>query len=449
MIGQSVRLERETARQPAKQLPAPRQHAFMLVLTMAWTMGGVIFYLVGPRAAPILLPMCMVAPAAWLLADTGWLPWKPPSAVFIALILAAAYLLINGTWSLSPSVAYGEIGCLVGFTLALYITLDSLAASESSVLRAMAVGVLAGTALAGAFICLETFDKQAVHRLLMSFNPSWAPSSPHMHAEAGVGVVLEPHLLNRSMTALTLLFWPAVLILQRLDMARRTKGLLLIAFALAVAAIFKSEHTTSKIALVGAAATFALCLVVPRLAPGLVITGWIASVLLVAPMASLAYHQQLYLASWLPKSAQMRLVIWGYTSGQIPKAPLLGVGVSTARALREGDAQAPLAPGSEFQLTAGWHSHNVYLQAWYETGAIGALLLLGLGLLVLRSVKSAPADAQPYLYAAFVACALIAGFSFSLWAPWFMASFGLAAVFAMLGRELAARPVAAGDPTAT
>ena len=34
---------------------------------------------------------------------------------------------------------------------------------------------------------------------------------------------------------------------------------------------------------------------------------------------------------------------------------------------------APFAPGSNFRLTAGWHSHNDYLQIWYETGAVGAI----------------------------------------------------------------------------
>ena len=76
-------------------------------------------------------------------------------------------------------------------------------------------------------------------------------------------------------------------------------------------------------------------------------------------------------------------------------------------------------------------------------GAVGALFLLGLGLLVLRSLAQAAAATQPYLYATFLSCALMGGSSFSLWAPWFMASFGLAAVFAVLGAELV-RPVRAG-----
>ena len=49
---------------------------------------------------------------------------------------------------------------------------------------------------------------------------------------------------------------------------------------------------------------------------------------------------------------------------------------------------------------------------------------------------------QPYLYATFVTCALLGGTSFSLWQPWFMASFGFAAGFAVLGWALAERTAA-------
>ena len=89
-------------------------------------------------------------------------------------------------------------------------------------------------------------------------------------------------------------------------------------------------------------------------------------------MAALSYSAS-YLASWMPFSARHRIVIWGYTSEQIAKAPLLGAGMSTARALNNpDDMDAPRAPGTDFRLSTSLHSHNGYLQTWYETGAVGA-----------------------------------------------------------------------------
>jgi exopolysaccharide production protein ExoQ len=122
----------------------------------------------------------------------------------------------------------------------------------------------------------------------------------------------------------------------------------------------------------------------------------------------------------------------------VSKTPVLGVGMSSARALKAtGNQDAPRAPGSTFRLSTGIHSHNAYLQVWYETGAVGALILLGLGILVLRASAAAPLRAQPHLHATFAACALAAASSFSVWAPWFMASLAMTALYAMLASVLA------------
>ena len=409
-------------------------------LTTAWTMSGVILYLLAPRIAPGVLVLCAVAPTLWYRAAGGKLAWHRPSRVFVLLAAAGLYMLINGTWSLDPTSAYSEIAWYLVSIAALYVTLSALRAIPAEVLRAMAVGFIAGMILGGAFLCFEAFSEQLVHRTLLSYVPAWAPNPRDMRMEAGSVSYLAPYLLNRSTTALAVLLWPAALTLNSLNVSSRKQAMLRLGLGLAVAAIFRSTHATAKIALIGSAASFAVFWISPKLARRLTITGWIAATLLVIPTAMLAYANQLYLANWLDNSARHRIVIWGYTSEQITKAPVLGAGISTARALNNsGDLNTPRAPGTNYPLSTGWHSHNGYLQAWYETGAVGALLLLWFGVAVLRSMASAPAEAEPYLLAAFVSCALVAGSSFSLWAPWFMASFGICAVFAVLGAELVGR----------
>ena len=131
-------------------------------------------------------------------------------------------------------------------------------------------------------------------------------------------------------------------------------------------------------------------------------------------------------------------MIWRHTSEQIPKAPLLGAGIGTGRALHEAaeGRQAPVAPGTQFALSTGLHSHNAYLQVWYEAGAVGAS---SCSVSVCR-----PAGAQAFadrcaalsrrhlhgLRAAWSASA------YSIWAPWFMAALAMAAIFAVLGATL-------------
>ena len=419
------------------------QRGLLLLVTAAWTFSGVTLYLLAPRTAPVLLPLCVVAPVAWHWAIIGRVPWQQPSPVIVLLLLAGLYLLINGTWSLSPASAYWEIASLFVYIGALYTTLNTLHETETAVLRAMAIGFFAGMMLGAAFLCIEAFGQQTVHRLLISYVPSLRPEPRHMHIESDWVTFLGPYLLNRSMTALVLLFWPAALVVTRLDMTRRKQTYVMLGLGLVAATIFRSDHATSKIAFLAAAATYAVFRVAPTLMRRLTIAGWFALTLLVVPVAALSYSGQLYLASWMPISARHRIVIWGYTSEQIAKAPLLGAGMSTARALNNpDDMDAPRAPGTDFRLSTSLHSHNGYLQTWYETGAVGALILLGLGILVLKSLATAPPEVQPYLYATFVSCALVGASSFSLWAPWFMASFGLVAVFGALAAEFAARQAA-------
>jgi O-antigen ligase len=255
--------------------------------------------------------------------------------------------------------------------------------------------------------------------------------------EGGHVAQLAPYLTNHSISVLMLMFWPSALIASRAGLLRAHKYMALLAATLVTATVFASEHATSGVAFLGAGLTFALFAGRSKLAMPLVIAGWVAANLLVIPVISALYRVEAHRTPWLPHSAQQRVVIWHYTSEQIPKAPFFGVGIGTARAEREADdPDAPAIPGTTFRLMPSVHSHNAYLQIWYETGAVGAFIFLGLGLVVLRSLAKLPTDVQPYLAATFSAGALQIATSYSIWAPWLMASLAMAAIFATLGRSI-------------
>ena len=407
-------------------------------LIAGWTVGCVFPFIVAPMAAPALLPLCAAPPLAWYWAAERRLPLRQPSAVVLALAVASIYLLINASWSLSPAAAYRSVVFFAAIAVGAYLLINTLYDTNRAVLHAMAVGFLVAMVAGSVIICVEAFSGQALRRLVLSYLPALQGASRHMQVDGGWVTKVQPHLLNRSMTALTLLFWPAVLVIDRLGLTRRQRMWLLVALVPAAAAIARSAHGTSKVAFICAAAVYVLFLLSPMLGKWLVRAGWVAASVLVVPMAMLLYGAQFYQEAWLPSSAQHRIVIWGYTADQVAKAPLLGVGVSTARALSDNDNKdLPNAPGSTFQLSTNLHSHNAYLQIWFETGVVGALILLGLGLLVLRALAAAPLAAQPPLYATFAACGLLAAASFSIWAPWFMACLAIASTYACLGIALA------------
>ena len=412
----------------------------LLLLTSAWTGSGVVIYLLVPLVTPGLLLLSPAAPVAWCLASRRRLPQHRPSAVTLALVFAGAYLSLNASWSLSPATAHIALAMFFMFIVALYFTSNALLDIDADVLRALAIGLCAGFVIGGAVMFFEIFSLQWIRRTVMSLAPGLRPKPRDMLLNGQWVVFLESYLINRNITAMIFLFWPTLFAIFLVAPRAHRQRWWLAGLVPVVAAILGSKHATSKLAFLGAAATFAACHYWPAATRRAVAWGWVATIMLVVPVATLAYQSKLYLSPWLPHSAQHRIVIWGYTSSLIAASPILGSGINTARALNDPDGlDTPLAPGSDFRLTTNLHSHNGYLQTWYEAGAVGALILLGIGLLVLSNLARAATELQPYLYATFVTCALIGGSSFSLWQPWFMASFGFAAGFSMLGWVLAER----------
>lgn len=413
--------------------------ALLRLLTAAWTGAGIVLWLLFPMTASVLLALCCIAPLAWYWSAERRLPWYLPSPVVAALALAGLYLLVNAGWSLSMPSALKAVAMIVVIVAVLHIVPNTLPRLDAAPLRAMAAGTLVGLLVGGALLCLEIFSEQSLRRLLMRLIPALQPNPLHIDTD-GELARLKAYLPNANVGVLTILFWPAALIAAGLGLVRGYKWGVLAAAVVVVVTVLASDHDTSKVALAGAAVAFGLYLARPGLAKGLMVAGWVTATLFIVPIVWLPYSAEAHRADWLPYSARHRVVIWGYTSGEVARAPLLGVGIGTARALHEArDPDAPPVPGTTFRPGTGLHSHNAYLQVWYETGAVGALILLGVGLLILRAIAGFADVVQPYLAATFVTGALLAASSYSIWAPWLMATLAMACIFTALGAALPSR----------
>jgi O-antigen ligase len=406
----------------------PAHERVSLILTAVWTFCGVAIYLMAPKTAPGILLLSLVAPVVWLRGRTSEIAGSgTPSAVTVLMAIAGLYLTINATWSLVPGETYRSLVTMLVVVACLYIVPGALQRIDASAVSAMALGLCVAFVTAGVVLAFDVAAGQPIHQHILRAFPMLTTGARGVEDTSAVDLPL--YFLNANMAALIVLFWPTVLSARWLSGGRGSSAAQFSPIIPAAIAIFLSEHATSQIALLGGVAVFFAQAVTPRAALPLVAAGWITACLAVVPIGHLAYAMHFQVAPWLPASAHHRIVIWKATSQLVAKAPFLGSGLASARALAH--TSAGYAPGTEYALSTSVHSHNAYLQVWFETGLVGAVLLLAIGLVVLRWIARAEAGARPALLATFASCALVAASSFSIWAPWFIASFALAALFAM------------------
>lgn len=395
-------------------------------------------FIIAPMTAPVLIPSTLVLLGYWQVARGRPLPLPVVSPLLVISLATWLLLIANCFWSVSPASA----GSIAVFFLVLVVgslaTVVALRGLGPGALFAISVGTCIGFAIGAAFLCLELLTSQTIRRTLMTFAPAIRAKAPEVQVTGGWVTAMPGYLLNRNAAALALCLWPMLLMTK--NSLPRWRGPLLVLAAGATVAVLASDHETSKLALAGGAAAFALSNLSLPTGRVVLVAGWTTATMLVVPLSALAYSQQMYQASWLPESAKHRVIIWSYVAEQVGRAPILGVGVNSTRPVgaKALDA-AQVAPGSKYLRITTSHSHNAYLQAWYETGALGAIALFAFGLALLATLKSAPDRAQPYAHATFATAALVAASSFSLWAMWLMAAFALAGLLAAVGILLAER----------
>jgi O-antigen ligase len=203
-------------------------------------------------------------------------------------------------------------------------------------------------------------------------------------------------------------------------------------FAVAAGAIALSEHDSSQLALIGSSLVVILAWFWRQaIVKGLAIA-WCAGFVLVLPASFVAYDNGLHFAEWLPKSARARVILWEFTAEQILTRPLFGVGVDSTPALsaqQKADLTREQPEGFIFPRTMGHHAHDIFLQTWYELGAVGALLLAIVGWAVVLLIVLLPPSAQPFASGVFAAFALVGAFAWGMWQSWFMCAVALLPIY--------------------
>lgn len=368
--------------------------------------GGAAF-LLGPLAALVPRGMPLWAILVTLIALAGLTRRGalgrlrralPGTAVVLAFLLLAAVSL---AWSPSPRAAatVGEIGYVALGALAAGAWISSLPGVEARRLSGLFVaGVVAGLAV---FAVEGVFDFP-LHR--------W------WNGVSAVSPVSASNVPKRSAVLLSLLVWPAALVLDRAG--RRPAALALVAVYATACLLATSRSAMLGLAIGGVALVAALWS--SRAVRGALAAVLVAAFTGVLP-AALALDRLLDLdsAPWLFTSARHRVEIWGMAADRALTTPLFGQGIDSSRALAPMGEVSRFVPQTETLLPL--HPHNAFLQVWLELGAAGAALALAVSLLLLAGTARLDERDQPVALALFAGGLAMVSTAYGIWQAWWMA----------------------------
>ncbi|HAU29124.1 MAG TPA: hypothetical protein DCW68_03325 [Rhodospirillaceae bacterium] len=242
------------------------------------------------------------------------------------------------------------------------------------------------------------------------------------------GVALDDVVTNHPLIVLSVLLWPVAMHL----FAKGPKWIGAVLPLVATILLFPltSQSATLAMGVASCALLIGLC------SPKAIRRLWLAISLLgcvaVVPLAMLPYTWGWADSSWLMDSARHRVEIWYYTACTVLQRPFLGHGLESSSLL--------LGDGGpwHFLKTQGpimSHPHNMFLQVWFETGAVGAFFILLFFVSLYRNLRRTDLVRQPYVWSGLFFVVTAASAGFGAWQGWWLAAICFMAFFFMMEKE--------------
>ncbi|RYE34504.1 MAG: O-antigen ligase domain-containing protein [Hyphomicrobiales bacterium] len=378
--------------------------ALMVLMPVAmWLANRSSTLLLGLAVIPFAAAVIVSGRTGDLIGRMGRLFGTP---LGLALAAFLAWALISILWSHAPLASlqvWGELVLPIVFALA--IAASGRFRPQPAWLRALALAII--------LACLLAIVELA--------------SGLSQRAALGIGK-LASFVFNRPAITALVLAVPTIHGLWTLPGTRRSDRILAIVLALAVAALaLRSESSSARLGV----AICALCWGLSALWPRLTLTAAGCAFLLamaVAPVLGVAAQ------NWLPSlilnrfavmTGQARIDIW-HSFGEVARArPIVGAGFGTSATMHEHPVAAEVSPAHRPLLAAG-HPHDMPLQAWAETGAVGAGILALAGLLLLARLRRLPAREMAPRLALFAGAFAISVVGHGAWQGWWIAVLGAA-----------------------
>jgi len=390
-------------------LVSPRTIAYTMPILTALVFAGLWFE---PRIASFRL-------------NVGTVEWT--------MLVFLAFCVVSMFWALKASSALQPLISALGYFCSSLFLLNAVFAEDRTIALRIAegicVGLLVGLIYLGFEIATNEQFKLSLYRGL-HIPRSWLRPYRAFTWHNDELVAIDPTDLTRNIAPITLLLWSALLALQKIvqpNVARVMSGIL---FLFAALIIMKSEHETSKVALLWSTLIFLVARSGVERSSRILQVTWVVACLAVIPAALSLQRLNLYQASWIQPSLRERIIIWNHTAEESLRAPIIGAGVGTMHEL-----SLRKKPGEEFSAEPS-HAHNVYLQTWRELGAVGAGLLTLIGLATIKRIRRLTESAIPYVQATFASVMAIIAASYGMWQPWFIAMFGMCVIVAAVAIRL-------------
>lgn len=362
------------------------------------------------RSAPLMLGVAVIPFVAAAIAAgqggdiSGRLRSLLATPLGGTLAVFLAWALVSILWSHKPPAslrAWGELVLPIVFALA--IAASGRFSPQPVWLRALALAII--------LACLLAIVELA--------------SGLSQRAALGVGKLMS-FVFNRPAITALLLAVPAIHGLWSLPEARRSDRILAVVLALAVAALaLRSESASARLGV----AVCAICWLLAAFRPRLMLTAVACAFILtmaMAPVLGVAaknWMPSLILNRFAVMTGQARIDIW-QSFGEVVRArPIAGAGFGTSASMDQHPVAAEVAPERRTLLGVG-HPHDMPLQAWAETGGLGAGILALAGLFLLGRLRHLPERELAPRLAFFAGAFAISVVGHGAWQGWWIAVLG-------------------------
>lgn len=356
----------------------------------------------------------------------------------IALSLFAVYLLINSFFALNPQAALQKSSIFILLSAATFALVAYFSACSPASLRHIALLAVAGLLAGLAVLLTELVLDQPIWKFVHNNFPSLAGRPmKHVGEVDGKIVAAARYISNRNAANVVMLFWPAVMLAAALPGHWRmvVRGALTV---LVVTCALISESQTSMVALGIGFIIFAMARLSLETVRWMAVVVWVVGLTFAVPLGAMPH--KLGWTSWTSMfhaSVAARFYIWSYTADKALESPVVGIGVRGTRELQKTEGlKAEGSDGERLRPRPGRHAHNAFLQIWLELGVIGAALLLGLGLVLLRYIGRLQQHKAAIGYALFATICGVAAFGFGIWQTWLLGVISLSALGYFIGVAL-------------